>query len=73
MCFHASVRDSCALENGADANFICHVDPVSLKAALDSASCLQTASTVNREIAMPNVVLVCLETGRLIPFFREFS
>jgi hypothetical protein len=37
-----------------------------LKAASDSASCLRTAATVNREIGMPNVDLVCREINRTI-------
>lgn len=35
-----------------------------LKAALDSTSCLRTASTVNREIGMANVDFVCREVNR---------
>jgi len=34
-------------------------EPVSATAASDSASCLRTASTVNREIGIPSVVFVC--------------
>ena len=45
---------------------IFHFEPVSLNAASDSASCLHTASTVNREIGMPNVDLVCGEMKRTI-------
>jgi hypothetical protein len=36
------------------------------KAALDSANCLRTASTVNRGIGMPKVDFVSRETNRTI-------
>jgi len=52
------------LENDVGADFICHFELDSPKAALDSASCSRIASTVNREIGMPNVDLVCGEMNR---------
>jgi hypothetical protein len=52
-------------ENG-DADCICHFESVSLNSAFDWASCSHTASTVNGEIGMPNVVLVCGEMNRTI-------
>jgi hypothetical protein len=53
-------------ENYARADCICHFEPASAKAASDSASCSRTASTVKRDIGMPNVVLVCGEINRMI-------
>jgi hypothetical protein len=44
-----------------------------LKAALDSASCLRTASAVNRAIGMPNVDLVCREMNRTITFVSSLA
>jgi hypothetical protein len=53
-------------ENYARADCICHFEPAPAKAASDSASCSRTASTVKRDIGMPNVVLVCGEMNRMI-------
>src|SRR5208282_389607 len=55
----------------ACADCIFHFEPVSLKAAFDSANCSNTASGVNREIGMPNVVLVCGEMNRTIDSIRS--
>jgi hypothetical protein len=53
-------------ENYARADCICHFEPASAKAASDSASCSHTASTVKRDIGVPNVVLVCGDLNRMI-------
>ena len=53
-------------ENYARAECICHFEPASAKAASDSVSCSLTASTVKRDIGMPNVVRVCGEMNKMI-------
>src|SRR5271156_2580115 len=52
-------------ENDACPIYTCHFVPVAAKAALDSARCSRTASTLRREIGMPRVVLVRGELNRM--------
>ena len=64
----------CMLENDAGADCNCHFELASVNAALDSASCSRTATTLKREIGMPRVVSICGEMNKMIDsIFFEIS